>query len=458
MNERGRRDGGEFGANVRSETLDRRTVLKVTAAGTTGVSLAGCLSSDELITGSSSDEETITVGLLAPGPESDFVGRSMAQAAAVAVDEINDNGGINGQDVELAVGDTNGSPLEARRQYQRLVLEEKVDVTVGMFASEALVNIMDDIAEQETLHLTAGAATQIASRRVHDEYDRYKYHFRVGPTNDVDLGRAQINFMNDIATDIGWESIAVLVEDYSWADEPWDIYQEQLADTPVDVVMDERYPPATNDFSELYDDVVEAGADAVFISTAHTGTDALLDWSYPNRPEPRPQPRPFAFGGIHVPMQVPTYYENTNGACRYGVGYSAATEESEITEVTPRFVERYHDAFDSYPQDMGYYAYDAVALFAEAAERTETTDVDELIPELEEIQYTVATGTVKFYDTDHVHAHDRVYDEDDDTTVGIYFQWQENEDGEGVREVIWPEEYATSEYVTPPWAVASEDR
>ncbi|SDJ33409.1 ABC transporter substrate-binding protein [Natronorubrum texcoconense] len=444
--------GRQAGSRVRSKPVDRRTVLRATAGGATGVALAGCLSSYETITGSSSDdEETITIGMLAPEPESNFVGRSMAQAAAVAVDELNENGGIDGKEVELAVGDTNGSPLEARRQYQRLILEEGADVTVGMFASEALVNILDDIAEQETIHLTAGAATQIASRRVHEEYDRYKYHFRVGPTNDVDLGRAQINFMNDIATDIGWESIAVLAEDYPWADEPWRIYQEQLADTPVDVVMDERYPPATNDFSEMYDDVVEAGADAVFISTAHTGTDALLDWSYPNRPDPQPQPQPFAFGGIHVPMQLPTYYEDTNGACRYGLGYSAATEESEITEVTPQFVDRYYDTFGTYPQDMGYYTYDSVALFAEAVERTGTTETDELISELEGIEYTGATGAVEFYDTDHVHAHDRVYDVGDDSTVGIYFQWQETDDGEGVREVIWPETYATSEYVTPPW-------
>ncbi|WP_440770787.1 ABC transporter substrate-binding protein [Natronorubrum sp. DTA28] len=451
MNKRGCSGASDLGSNAQSGSLDRRSLLKMTAGGTAGISLAGCLSSYESITGASDDEETITIGMLAPEPESDFVGRSMAQAAAVAVDELNENGGIDGTEVELAVGDTNGSPLEARRQYQRLILEEGADVTIGMFASEALVNIMDDIAEQETIHLTAGAATQIASRRVHEEYDRYKYHFRVGPTNDVDLGRAQINFMNDIATDIGWESIAVLAEDYPWADEPWRIYQDQLADTPVDVVMDERYPPATNDFSEMYDDVAEAGADAVFISTAHTGTDALLDWSYPNRPDSQPQPQPFAFGGIHVPMQIPTYYEDTNGACRYGLGYSAATEESEITEVTPQFVDRYHDAFDSYPQDMGYYTYDSVALFAEAVERTGTTETDELISELEGIEYTGATGTVKFYDTDHAHAHDRVYDVDDDSTVGIYFQWQENDDGEGVREVIWPESYATSEYVTPPW-------
>ncbi|MXV64523.1 ABC transporter substrate-binding protein [Natronorubrum sp. JWXQ-INN-674] len=434
------------------DDLNRRTLLKTAGGGAVGVSLAGCLDSYETIAGSADeDTETVTIGLLAPEPESDFVGHSMARSAAVAVDELNEAGGINGQDVELVVADTNGSPLEARRQYQRLVLEEGADVTVGTFASEALASLMDEIAEQELLHLTTGSATQFASQRVHDAYDRYKYHFRVGPTNDVDLGRAQINFMTEMAPEIGWESIAVLAEDYSWADQPWEIYQEQLKETPVDVAMDKRYSPATDDFTDIYDDVAEAGADAVFISAAHTGTDALLDWSVPNRPTSQPTPQPFAFGGIHVPMQLPNYYEETEGACRYGIGYSAATERSEITPKTQEFVQRYYETNGSYPQDMGYYTYDAVKLFAEVAELTGTTDSESLVPVIEAESFTGATGNVEFYDTDHVHAHDRVYDEDDETTVGVYFQWQQNDDGEGVREVIWPEVHATGEYITPPW-------
>lgn len=431
---------------------NRRTILKAAGGAGASVSLAGCLDTYDGIVGDSGDPDPVTVGLLAPNPQSDFIGRTMMQAAQVAVDELNDEDGIDGREVQLAVGDTNESPLEAKREYQRLVLEEDADVTVGVFHSPALVNIMDDIAEQEVLHLTSGAASLVASQRVHEAYDRYKYHFRVGPTNEVDLGRAQINFMNEVAPEIGWNSIAVLAEGYPWANTPWEILRDEIGDTPVDAVMQRRYPPATDDFTDLYAEVAEAGADAVFVMSAHTGTDTLLDWSYPNRPEPQPHPQPFAFGGIHVPMQLPTYYEQTGGACRYGIGYSAATEESEISPRTPEFVDAYHETFETYPQDMGYYSYDAVHVFAEAAEEAGTLDDDELVDTIEGSgEFVGATGTIQFYDTDHEHAHDRVYDPDDPSTVGIYFQWQETDAGEGYREVIYPDEYATGEYVTPPW-------
>jgi len=54
---------------------------------------------------------------------------------------------------------------------------------------------MDDIAEQETLHLTAGSATTTASQMVNEGYEKYKYHFRVGPINGANLAQAQIDFL-----------------------------------------------------------------------------------------------------------------------------------------------------------------------------------------------------------------------------------------------------------------------
>lgn len=430
-----------------SQSPNRRRFLKSTAGGAAGLTLAGCLDTATSLTGSSGDDEPVTIGVLAPNPESDFIGQSMVRAAEVAVKNLNENGGILDRDIELVVGDTNSSSLEARREYQRLILEEDVDVTVGVFASAALENIMDDIAEQETLHLTSGSATTTPSRLIAEDYERYKYHFRVGPTNNRDLGQTQIDFLDAMGSDIGWNSIALLAENYEWTEGPWEVYQNQLSSTGVDVVMEERYPPAIDDFSTLYDEAEAAGADTVFISTAHTGNSALLDWSYPNRPEKPPEPRPFAFGGIHVPMQLPNYYRRTNGACRFGVTSTSATVQSDYSG-TQEFVSTYQDDYGGEkPVYSGYHTYDAVSLFAQIAEQKGTLDSEKLIPALESVSFDGVAGKVEFYGRDHEFPHDLKYF--DDQT--LYFQWQENDEGEGVQEVIWPEKEATSEYISPVW-------
>ncbi|MDS0475185.1 ABC transporter substrate-binding protein [Natrinema sp. 1APR25-10V2] len=430
-----------------SQDPNRRRFLKSTAGGAASLTLAGCLDTATSLAGGSGDVDPVTIGVLAPNPDSDFIGQSMARAAQVAVDTLNENGGVLGRDVELVVGDTNSSPLEARRQYQRLILEENADVTVGVFASAALENIMGDIAEQQTLHLTSGSATTTPSRLIAEDYDRYKYHFRVGPGNNRDLARTQINFLDDMGTEIGWNSIALLAEDYEWTEGPWEVYQNRLSSTGVDAVMQERYPAAIDDFSSLYNEAEAAGADAVFISTAHTGNAALLDWSYPNRPERPPRPRGFAFGGIHVPMQLPNYYRQTGGACRFGVASTSATAQSEFSG-TQEFVSAYQNAYDGdKPVYTGYHTYDAVSLFAQIAEREGTLDSEKLIPALENVSYDGVAGTVEFYGRDHEYPHDLRYVDDE----WLYFQWQENDEGGGVQEIIWPEKEATSEYIPPVW-------
>lgn len=421
--------------------FDRRRVLKTTAGGVAGLSLAGCLETAGSVVGSD-DVDPVTIGVLAPDPDSDSIGRSIVQGARIAVDELNDDGGINGRNVELIAGDTNGSPLEARRQYQRLILDEGADVTVGISTSEALVPLMDDIAEQETIHFTAGSATTTASAKVNEEYDKYKYHFRAGPINGTNLAQAQIDFLNDKGDDMGWDSMAVLAEGYDWTEGLWRFYQSRLPDIDIDVEMWERYPPATDDFTEIYDRVEASDADVAFISTAHTGTDALIDWG--------PEERQFALGGIHVPMQLPSYYGLTNGACRFAVGYASATATSEHTEKTQPFVKNFQDRYGGQsPVYTGFISYDAVNLFADAAERSGTVDSEELVDVVEDTSFTGTTGTLEFHGPDHDHAHDVIYGED--KVHPVYFQWRDGDDGDGVQETIWPDEQATAEYAEPDW-------
>lgn len=447
---RGTNDSSAPSDSRRRRRRSRRRFLQATAA-TGTVSLAGCIETydtvrDDVVGSSDEDEDVVTIGLLAPDPERDFVGRSMVRSAEIAVADLEADGGIDGMDVELAVGNTAANPLEARREYQRLVLEEDADVTVGVFDSRALVNVMDDVAEQETIHLTAGAATAEASRLVADDYDRYKYHFRVGPPNDYDLGRVQMDFLADVAPEVGWDSVALLAEDYDWTAGPWSVYQERLGETGVDVVLEDQYPPAIDDFSSLYDEAVEVGADVVLATMAHTGTDAVLDWAYPNRPEATPEPYPFAFGGIHVPMQLPTYYDQTDGACRYGFGPISATAESDIGALTGEFVDAYEDAHGDKPVYNGYHTYDGIRLFAQAVEQAGTLESDTLVETLEGASLDATIGTVEFYDRDHEFPHDLVYHDDE----MLYFQWRER-DGEGVQEIVWPDEHATADFVSPEW-------
>ena len=417
--------------------LERRQVLKTTAGGAAGLSLAGCLDTYGSIVGSD-DAEPVTIGVLAPGPNSDTTGRSNVRGAQIAVDELNDDDGILGRDVELAVGDSNRSATEGSRQYQRLVREEGADATIGVATSEVLEGILDDVAEQETIHLTAGAVTMTPSQLIGQQYEKYKYHFRVGPLNGHDLATHQIDFLNDMGGELGWESFAVLVEDYIWTESLLDVYEEELAG---DMTLREQYPPATDDFTEIYDEIASTDADAVLEAVAHTGATSLVDWNSSQQP--------FGFAGVHMPMQSPSYYEQVDGDCEYAIGYTNVTPTTDRDRARS-FINEYQSRHNgNSPIYTGYNSYDAVHVFAQAAEEAGTLDSDELVSTLENISVTGTTGTIEFYGADHEFAHDVIYGEDNVNPV--YFQWISGANG-GVQNVLWPEEKADERgYVEPDW-------
>src|SRR5699024_905087 len=114
--------------------------------------------------GSASIEGPITIGVLAPNPENDPIGGSIVNGARLAVQQLNNDGGIGGANVKLEVGNTKGDPSTGQQRYRELVLNKNADVTTGIFTSEVLLNIVDDMAKQEKLHITAGAATTDVSR------------------------------------------------------------------------------------------------------------------------------------------------------------------------------------------------------------------------------------------------------------------------------------------------------
>jgi branched-chain amino acid transport system substrate-binding protein len=450
----------------KNERANRRTFLRATGGAALATTVAGCLSlggsgsggggngsggggngsggggnNSSGGGGSANIEGPITIGALAPNPENDPIGGSIINAAELAVQQLNNNGGIGGAQVELVTGNTEADPATGQQRYRELVLNQNADVTTGIFTSEVLLNIMDDIAQQQKLHLTSGAATTEVSRMIAEDYDKYKYHFRAGPLNDYDLGKNLIDFGEANFESMGWGSVYGMVEDYAWTEPISELFEKNLDSTGAEVVGNQRYASGTTNFAPLFDDVQSSGASGMFTAMAHTGTDAVVQWAK--------QQRPFGFAGIHVPMQLPSYYQSVNGACLYGVTQTSATPTSEITQKTQPFVKAYNQQFNSYPVYTGYITYDAIKLYAKMVEQTGTTNADQLISALEQASFTATTGTLKFYGKNKRFPHDPVYSQN--AIYPVFLQWQEDDSGNGVQEVIWPDQYKTAEYQQPAW-------
>jgi branched-chain amino acid transport system substrate-binding protein len=277
---------------------------------------------------------------------------------------------------------------------------------------------------------------------VASNYEQFKYWFRVGPVNSTFLAQSLIDFASDRFDSMGWETVGILVEDFKWTQPVSEILNERFADeVGVEVVFNERVAEGTEDFTPIYDELESLGVDGVVTALAHIGTTSLVQWAQ--------QQRPFGYGGIHVPTQLPSFFGATQGAAISTFSQTTATAQSEITEKTVPYAEAYNEAYDGYPVYSGYSAYDAMYMLKEAIETNESIDSDDIVSALEEMSYTGTSGQIEFYGQDEEFPHDVKYGPD--LALGVYFQWQTDDAGNGVQEIIWPDELTTTEYMAPPW-------
>lgn len=392
------------------------------------------------------------------------VGKGMINSMDLAVSEINESGGLLGADVEYLVGKTKLQSVRAKQHYRRFTVDENVDVTMGVVLT--LRALMPAIAQQETLHLTTGAPNvfpaELVSRKVSatgmdpaKEYEKFKYHFRVGPFNVNQLLQGLVEFLELYQEPLGWESAAVLIENVSLVEDAEKKVQRTAGDF-LDLPIVKRVSGSISDWTPVWDEVEAADVDVALVGFALAGVNAITQWAN--------QERPFELGGAIVRAMSTDFWDQTNGACQSVWTGNAVTPQSRNTPRTKKYIDAYDQAYGGAPPFTGPLTYDAVHLYAQAVRETGSRDPEVLIPYLEE-ELHFTDGTIidtppgfRFQGPDARYAHDPVYTCISAETCGeqamgvpLFQQWQKGPGGGGRMEVFAPEMNKTASYKKPPW-------
>jgi len=82
--------------------------------------------------GAASAEETIKIGAFfdLSGPAA-FIGTPTKLVADMVVDKINNEGGVNGKNIDLIIGDTEGDPAKAVNIAKKFIYKDKVGAIIG---------------------------------------------------------------------------------------------------------------------------------------------------------------------------------------------------------------------------------------------------------------------------------------------------------------------------------------
>jgi branched-chain amino acid transport system substrate-binding protein len=249
------------------------------------------------------------------------------------------------------------------------------------------------------------------------------------------------NFVDDLYPPNDLNRVALLAENYAWADSSWESVIENVPGAEVEIVQQTRYAADTEDFTTVFDQVEENDTDVVLALAAYTSTPMVNQWAN--------QERSFGMTGIVNSLQPSSAYGDLNGAPKYTVPWSVATPMSANTEGrTGPFAQEYINRHGMSPLYPGYCGYDAVYTYKNAVEEAGSLATGDLIEPMLNTSLDLTQGHIEFGQPDSEFPHDLIYSQED--TPQVHFQWVE-EDGEGVQKPVYPSEYATAEYQHPDW-------
>ena len=144
----------------------------------------------------------------------------------MAVDRINQSGGINGRPVELIVADYESKPDVGRRKAEKLVVEDEIDVHQGGFLSNVCLACMPVWEEYQIVNMIGVCLdTTITTSKC----SRYTFRpFDYAPAQAVAFAPYLVNNLGK-----RWH---IAYADYAWGQSTRDAYAEQIKKAGGEVV------------------------------------------------------------------------------------------------------------------------------------------------------------------------------------------------------------------------------
>ena len=386
------------------------------------------------------EAETILIGGFGPlsAPGAYQGGIEMRNATEMALDEINEAGGVLGKEVELIFGDTEGLPERGTAVTERLITQNKVVALTGEYHSGVA------LTEMEVAH-KYGVPVVFAEPWADDVTAKgYPEIFRVAPS---------IEFYSSIASNYiaanGWEKIVFVTEDTDYGrlqGEGWVKQLGALGITDVELIYAD---PATEDFTPILQRIAQDPPDMLGGVITGIGNSRMVRQACELGLAPTAETAYYAT----TDSQYPEFWETVGDCGQYTFFTYVGLPKSLWNEKTEAFMANYEERYGQVPGGVAMEAYDATYLLLTAIEQAGSTEPEAIIEALENIELTGVLGELWF----EYGSHNPV---PSDKPAWMWHQWltpnvfilQYTEVDQSVDEaaVVFPVERATGPLYTSP--------
>ena len=352
---------------------------------------------------STPEVDSIKIGLIAPYGIP--VGQDMDRAAKMAVDEINEAGGIyvdslgKNLPIKLVTGDSEkANPDASLNEVTRLVTQENIDLLIGGFGSGATLSGQLPAIENRVPFIITGASSHLVTRRGFLPEDHplyiddsvgmsYMFHyctttFHYSETVAYFFAEAMKPLLDSQYNLNRNLRLAVLYRDDAYGQGVWDATNHfiQTDNLPIDVVAEQNYPTTTTTFQAELTNIKAAEPDAVYVVDFTTNTATIYKQGQND----------VGLNTIYIAVEACEEPEFYTALGQWGdhqlleSKFASYAGPPFYLSMMDTYVADYSELYGQVPGMMGADTYDAFYIAKDAIERAGTLEKSEVRDAIEE--------------------------------------------------------------------------
>jgi ABC-type branched-subunit amino acid transport system substrate-binding protein len=221
---------------------------------------------DVPVEGTRAGDGVLKLGSLLPETGTlSFLGPPMIAATKLGVQDLNEAGGFNGQDVQLTEGDSGDTSTDTANSTVDRELSENVDAIVGAASSAVTLTVIDKIANAGVV-MFSPANTSAALT----DYPDKGLYFRDAPPDAL-----QGEVLAGMIADDGNSTLALMVLNDPYGTGLADAVVENFEASGGEVVERIEYDPQASTFDAEVQRIADADPDAIALITFEEGSRIL---------------------------------------------------------------------------------------------------------------------------------------------------------------------------------------
>lgn len=379
--------------------------------------------------------EKIYVGVIAPLETVD--GDLLFKAAKMSAAEINAQGGILEKDIVLVPIDDANNLETAQRNLYEVRKNHPLNFLIGGFTSAIVLGLMENIADDPLVWLGTGAAHPDVIERIKNNYQKYKFYFRLGTTDARLQAKYNVDFIMDkLVKEQGLKKFALLGTDLKFSRFVLGYIKTLLIQNGLRCTYESYFDAKTENFKKYFHNSVKSGAQFIIsLTLGKEGTTYIRQ--YHDLKVPLPEI------GNHVLANRLEWWEETEGKCAFNVHMRTQSGYFPYTRKTLAFYDQFLKTYKNHPAFLSFTAYDSLYIIREIARKIDSLNTDKFIAALEKLDYL---GNVRYRFTEH---HDIMHGthEGKKYIYPVFFQWH----SDAKIYPVWPPEAAKRTYSHPDW-------